>query len=200
MADGFGDAEQDLAVVHLQRHADAEGLEHPFDDLDQFDLAQQRARADHVDVALVEFAVAAFLRPVGAPHGLNLVAFEGERQFALMLHDVTRERHRKVVTKSFFADFRRAAHLLVRQSGGVVARIENLEQELVALVAVLAQQGREVLHRGSFERREPVGAEHPADRVENILAAHHLHGGEVARALGNRRFLHGKNNFLIFHS
>ena len=112
MADRLGDAEQDFAVVHLQRHADAQRPEHALDDLDQFDLAQQRAGADHVDVALVEFAVTAFLRPVGAPYGLDLVALEGERQFALVLYDIARERHREVVTEPLLADFRRLTHLV----------------------------------------------------------------------------------------
>ena len=189
MADRLGDAEQDFAVVHLQRHADAQRPEHALDDFDQFDLAQQRAGADHVDVALVEFAVTAFLRPVGAPYGLDLVALEGKRQFALVLYDIARERHREVVTEPLLADFRRLPHLIAGQAGGVVARIEYLEEELVALVAVFAQQGRKVLHRGGFERREAVGAEHAPDRIENILAAHHLRRGEVARTFGYGRFL-----------
>ena len=121
MADGLGDTEKNLAVVHLQCDADAQRFEDPFDDLHQLDLAQQRACADHIDVALVEFAVTALLGTVGTPHGLNLVAFEGERQLALMLDDVAGERHREVVAQALFANLRRGANLLVRQSGGVVA-------------------------------------------------------------------------------
>ncbi len=63
VADRLGDAEKNLAVVHLERHADAQRTEHPLDDFDQLDLAQQRPGADNVHVALVEFAVTALLRP-----------------------------------------------------------------------------------------------------------------------------------------
>ena len=198
MADRLGDAVEDLAVVHLQRHADAQPAEDLVDDLHQLDLAEQRARADDVDVALVEFAVAPLLRAVGTPHGLDLVAFEGEGQLALVLHDIAGEGDRQVVAQPLLADARRLAHLVVRESGGVVARVENLEEELVALVAVFAQQRREVLHRRGLERRKAVGAEHRADRIENVVAAHHLHGGEVARALGYGRFLHVR--FSVFVS
>ena len=189
MADGFGYAVENLAVVHLQRDADAQRREDPLDDLHQLHLAQQRARADHVHVALVEFAVTPLLRTVGTPHGLHLVTLEREGQFALMLHDIAREGDGQIVAQPLLADVRGAAQLPVRKARGVVARVENPEQELVALVAVLAQQRREVLHRGGFERCETVGAEHLPDRVENVVAAHHLRGGEVARAFGYRRFL-----------
>ena len=190
MADRLGDAVENLAVVHSERHGDAQLAENALDDLHQLHLVQQRTRAHDVNVALVEFAVAAFLRPVGTPDGLDLIPLERQDDLALMLHDVAREGHREVVTQPLFADFRRLPQFVGCKSRRIVARIENLEQQLVALVAVFSQQRGEVFHGGGFERRETEGAEHLPDRVENIVAAHHLGGREVARPLGNRRFLH----------
>ena len=142
MTDRLGDSEQDLAVVHLQCHADSQRPEDALDNLHQFDLAQQRARADHVDVTLIEFAVTALLGTVGSPDGLDLIAFEGEGQLALMLHDIAGKGDRQVVTQPLFADFRGLTHLVVRKSGGIVARIEDLEEQFVTLVAVFTQQRR----------------------------------------------------------
>ena len=164
----------------------------PLDDLHQLDLAQQRARADDVDVALVELAVAPLLRTVGAPHRLHLVTLEGEGDFTLVLNHVAGERDRQVVAQALLANLREAAQVALAEPRRVVARVEHAEEQLVALVAVLAQQRGEVLHRGGFERREAVEAEDAPDRVENVVAAHHLRGGEVARAFGYGGLLHGR--------
>ena len=189
MTDGLGDAVENLAVVHLQRHADIQRLEHPLDDLHQLHLAQQRPGADHIDIALVEFAIASLLRTVGPPYGLNLVTLERESDLVLVLHDVAGERDGQVVAQPLLAHLRGVTHLFVGQSGGVVARIQDLEKQFVSLVAVLAQQGGEVLHRGGLQRRESEGAEDRPNPVENVLATHHLQRGEVARTFGYGWFL-----------
>ena len=76
MADRLGDPVKNFAVVHLQRYRDSQFGKDFFDDFDQFDLVDQAAAADHIDVALVKLPVASFLRPVGAPNRLNLITFE----------------------------------------------------------------------------------------------------------------------------
>ena len=63
-------------------------------------LDGHRRRADRVDVALIELAEAALLRPVGAPHRLNLVALEELRQLRPILGDDARERHGHVVAQA----------------------------------------------------------------------------------------------------
>ena len=97
MAYGFGDAEEHLAVVDLECHGYAQIAENAFHDLDEFQFAQQAAAADDIYVALVEFTVATFLRSVGTPYGLYLITAERECYLALVLHDVTSQRYRKVV-------------------------------------------------------------------------------------------------------
>jgi hypothetical protein len=56
----------------------------------------QLVAADDVDVGLGELAVAALLRPLAAPHLLDLVAAEGELELAGVLQHVAGERHGQV--------------------------------------------------------------------------------------------------------
>ena len=189
VAYGFGYAVEDLAVVHLERYVNSQLAEDPLHDLDKLHLVQERPRPYDIHVTLVELAVAALLRAVGTPYRLYLVTLEWKHYFSLVLNDIAGERHRQVITQPLLAYLRGVAHLLVVETGGVVARVEYLEEELVSLVAVLAEQRREVLHGGRLERREAVGAEDALYGLEYVCAAHHLGGREVARTLGNAWFL-----------
>ena len=189
MTNHLGNTIEDLAVVHLQCHADAERLEYTLHDLHKLHLTQERLRADDIDIALVELAIATLLRTVGTPYGLHLVTLEGECNLVLVLHNVAGKRHREVVAQTLLRDLRGLTHLLIREVSSVVARIQDLEEQFVALVAILTQEGREVLHRGGLERSKTIEAEDRLDRIENIVTTHHLNGREVARTLWNRRFL-----------
>ena len=185
---------QNLAVVEFEHDIYAQPAEHLLYNLYEFDLAQQRTAADDIHVALVKLPVTSFLRSVGTPYGLHLIAFERKHYFALMLNHVTGERHRKVVAQSLFAylcgkSCRRTCGLgAYRRSE--IARIENLEKQFVALLSVLAHKGGEILHCGSFERRESVQTENALYGIENVGAAHHLHRREIARTFGYGWFLH----------
>ena len=189
MSDRFGNAVQDFTVIHLKRNTNSKLAENPFHDLHKLHFVQQRARPDHIDVTLVKLAVTPFLGPVGPPDRLNLVTLERKDDFALMLHHITGQRHRQVVPQPFLANARGGAQCVVAQPGGIVPRIENFEQELVPFVAVFAQQRRKIFHCGRFERCEAEGAEHRTNGIEDIIAAHHLLGGKVARAFGYGGFL-----------
>ena len=143
MTDRFGYAVQYFTVIYLECYSNAEPLENFGDDLDQIDLAEQAAAADHVDVALIELAVSPFLRPVGPPNGLDLVTLEREGYFSLMLYDIAGQRDGQVIPQPLFAQpcregVRVAVQLLVAHSAQKVARVQYLEQQLVALVAVFA--------------------------------------------------------------
>ena len=57
-----------------------EAGKHLVDELEQFNLVDERVGSYNVGVTLVKFAVTAFLRSVGTPHGLNLETLEGETE------------------------------------------------------------------------------------------------------------------------
>ena len=132
---------------------------------------------------------------VGTPYGLYLVTLEGKYYFALMLNDISREWHGQVITQTLLAYLRCRAQLPVVETGCIVARVEYLEEEFIALVAVFAEQRGEILHGRGLERSETVGAEDALDGLEYVCAAHHLGRREVARSLGDAWFLN--SHFLL---
>src|SRR3979409_1282355 len=103
-----------------------------------------RRRSNGVDIALVELAEPAPGRPVRTPDGLNLVPLEKLRQLVLVLGDDAREGDGQVVPEREvgFA------------AGLVLAAAKNLENELVAFVAVLPQQRVDVFESRCLERLE----------------------------------------------
>ncbi len=120
-----------------------EACKHLVDELEQLNLVDERVGAYNVGVTLVKFAVTAFLRSVGTPHGLNLESLERELKFVTVLDNVTRKWNREVVTQSLFTQLRcelAGAFAGVEQCGvgsaQVVARVQNLKEELVAFFAV----------------------------------------------------------------
>ncbi len=99
-ADEFGDAGQNLTVVQLDGYADAQARKYLVDKLQQLDLAQQRVGTHHVGVALVELAVAAFLRAVGTPYRLYLTALERHGQLGAVHHHEACKGYGQVVTQA----------------------------------------------------------------------------------------------------
>ena len=131
--DDFSNSRENLAVVDFDADADAEAREHLVDDLHQFHLIEQRVRAYYIGVALIKLAVAPFLRAVGTPNGLDLIALEGHLQFLAVLHHVAGEGHGEVVAQAFLAEARgegrRALFGVVVGGNSVfeVARVQNLK-------------------------------------------------------------------------
>src|SRR5438067_1708857 len=99
------------------------------------DFNHRRRRADRIDVALVELAKPSAGGPVRPPDRLNLIALEELRQLVLVLRNHACERHGEIVPKR---EIRLPACL-------VLPAFEDLENELVALFAVLAEERFDVL-------------------------------------------------------
>jgi len=138
--------------------------------LQQLGLDDHRSRADGVHVALIELTEAPLLRAVGPPDRLHLVALEESRQLRAVLGHDPRKGNGEVVAE--------------RQVGlaGVCtfAALENLEDELVALFAVLPEQRLDVLHRRRLEGLEAVLLVDPGDHADDVLAAADILGQEIA--------------------
>ena len=146
-----------------------------------FDLDHQRTRSDGIDVALVELTKPAARRTVGAPDRLNLVALEEPAQRATMLGDDPRQRHGQVVAQRQIRFTRRL----------VLAAAKHFENQLRALVAVLAGERLDVLERGCFERLEAIAPIHVLDDADHVAAAAHVAGQEIAHAARGGRIWSG---------
>src|SRR5262249_48319134 len=118
-----------------------------------------RGRSDRVEIALIELAKPPARGPIGAPDRLDLVALEEPRQLVLILRDRTGQRHGEVVAQG---EVRFAGVL-------VLAALQDLENQLVAFFAVLAEQRLDVLERRRLERLEAVALVDVADNVDHVL-------------------------------
>ena len=130
----------------------------------------RRGRAEDVHVALIELAEAAALRPIGAPDRLNLIALEESRKTGPILRHHARERNGEVVAQT----------KICLAGAALFPALENLEDEPIAFVAVLAEQRVEVLERRGLERLEPVARVDALDRVDHVRPPPHIVGEEVA--------------------
>ena len=66
------------------------------------ELQRQGFLGDNVDIGLVKLAEASFLRAFAAPDLLNLIAFKGKMQAAVVLPHVTGERYGQIEMQSHF--------------------------------------------------------------------------------------------------
>ena len=141
------------------------------DGREQIDLDDQGRRTDRVDVALIELTKSPARGAIGAPDRLNLIALEELRQLVLILRHDTGERHRQIVPER---EIRFPAGL-------VLAALQNLENELVALVTIFAKQRLDVLERRRFERLEAISLVHIAHDADNVLPPAYFLWEKIAR-------------------
>ena len=105
---------------------------------------------------MIKLAVATFLWAVSTPYGLNLIALEWELYLLAVLYNEACKRHGQVVAQTFLADLGgqctdgAIGQLLRIQRTFPVAGIQDLKEQLVALLAILAHQRTEVLHSRSL--------------------------------------------------
>ncbi len=164
---------QHTAMVQPERVlGEAEPGQHVACRPQEFRLHHHRPGPDGVHVALVELAEAALLRAIGAPHRLDLVPLEELRQLRAVLGHDPRERHRQVVAQGEVGLPRLRA----------LAALEDLEDEAVALFAVLAEERLDVLDGRRLDGLEPVALVHVGDDADDVSAPPHVGGQEVAHA------------------
>src|SRR5262249_27887294 len=132
-------------------------LEHRVDDAGDLGVVDrvQRVAADHVHVALVELAEAAALGALAAPHLLDLVAAERERQLVGVLGDVAGQRHRQVEVQTH-----------VRLGAALLWLADRVD---LPLHAALGGQHVEPFHRRRLDRREAVELELLPDDAQAAL-------------------------------
>ena len=191
----FCNTGEEFAVVDFDSNADAKACEHFVNDLHQFHLVEERIATHYVRIALIEFAIASFLRTVGAPNRLNLETFEGKLEFFAVLHHIACKRHSEVIAQSFLAKLSGKGSCGVRfiLFGGNRARevsaIENFEEQFVAFFSIFPHKGGEVFHRRGFDLRKTIKTVDTADGVEDVVASCHFDESEIARTFGYKGFL-----------
>ena len=172
-------------------HPNAKACEHLVDNLHQLDLVEQRVGADHIGITLVELTVASFLRTVGTPDGLNLIALEGQLQLLTVHHHIAGERHSKVVAQSLLTELSGQMQRIALLKLGIsslceeVTTVQHFEEQFVTLLAVLAHQRLERLHGWCLNLLEAVEGIHLTNGIEDIIALGHLYRAEVACPFGN---------------
>ena len=149
---------------------EAEAAQRVGDRAENVRLDHGRRRPDRIDIALKELAEPSARRPVRAPHRLNLIPFEDLRDLVLILRDDARERHREVVPEREIG----FAGVLV------LAALEDLEDQLVAFLAVLPEQRLDVLERRRLERLEAVALVHTSNDVDDVFPPTDVIGKKVA--------------------
>ena len=174
-AEGLQEAGEHVAGVEQEAEAaDPQPGEHVVYRADDLGVRQPGSGSEGVHVALGELAVTALPRPVRAPDRSQRVALVRNRQLAAVGRGHPRQRHRQVITQG-----------QVGLAGPLVlATAQDLEDELVAVLAVLAHEHIEPLEGRSGERLEPVAREHRPHDVEGPLPGLELAGEEIP---GSRR-------------
>jgi len=120
----------------------------------------------HVNVGLIELAEATLLRPFAPPHLLDLVAPKREREVALALLDIARERHREVKVKAKLGDLSPATCQYVDLLGGLRLSAEALKR----------------LDRAGLDLTEAVEFEHLTQAIDHVELHETLGGGPFGEA------------------
>ena len=161
------------------------------ENLNEFQLAQGALRSDDVTVALGELLVASLAGTVAAPHVLDLVTLEREGQFVAVHDHKAGKGHRQIIAQRLLADARRQRRaVFARQKdviclGEVIPVVENLEDELIALLPVFASQRRKVLEGRRLDRHEAMGLEHVTQGAKHPMPAHHGARSKITGSLGD---------------
>ena len=108
---------------------------------------------DDIQVALVELAKAPLGGAVGAIDGRDVVAFEVAGQLIAVLGDDAGERHGQVVTQTGVGDVVFGWGLRAPLQLG--AALGDAEYQLIALFAVLAEQGIQSFERPALSGSKP---------------------------------------------
>ena len=146
------DADRGQEVVHDEHH---------------FQVGHGAGRADRVEVALHELAVAAPLRVLPPPDGCQVIPLEWQPQFVHVLGGEPGEGHGEVEPHADVA---------------ATVILEAVEL-LVGLLASLAREDLEVFQRRRIDRREAVRPVDPPRDVENPFPHERLRGQVIAKSL-----------------
>ena len=136
---------------------------------DDFRIRADASDANNIGIHLPKFAITSPLWPLAAEDRRDVIALEGEGDLALMLRDHARQRHRQVI-----------AH---RQGLAFAAAVPRCVDELLGILAIIAEERRVPLQHGGGERLIAVALEDLGDGVQHGVAPQHRLGQKIAKSL-----------------
>ena len=176
-ADAAVEAFRKFAVVDAQAEVgNRQGAQCLGDHQCNFDVVTERqvAVADDVDVRLGELAGTAFLRTLAAPHLLDLVTAEREREVAGVLDHIARERHCQVEVQ------RQGVVVALGCPGFLFVLLQAAESVHLFVDLTLAEQLADGFHCAGFDRGEAVQLEDTPQGVQHMQ----LHQPLLGKPLG----------------
>ncbi len=148
------------------------GVHQVVDHQRRLDVGGDGSRADRIEVTLHEFAVAACLWGLAAPHGRDVIPLERRPQFVDVLGDEPRQRYGQIESHRHVA----------------VARIAKSVHLAIGLLAAFPRENLRIFQSGRVDGSKSVRAIDAAGGVAKRFARHHPLRQEVAETLERSRF------------
>ncbi len=176
-------------MVNLNRIlVDVELMHHLFNHQYNLSFTDQWISAHHIGIALIKFAIPSFLRPVGTPHGLNLVAFKRQGYFVAVHHHVAGKGNSEVVAKAEFWFLRKpkfvnaieGINFFSGESGSQTFVRPNLINKFTSFFTIFSFKCIQIFHSWGLQRLKAILLEDGANSGENKLALGHFSRPEIA--------------------
>ena len=149
---------EDQAVVDAHLEAlETQGPHQVVNDQGRLDVGGVGRRADGVEIALPELAVAALSRVLAAPHWPHVIALEGRIQILDVHGGETRKRDGEIEAQSHVA----------------VAVVAETVNEAIRFLTAFSQENFRVFQGGGVNRGIAVGAINLAGLLQKMLARDH---------------------------
>ena len=147
---------------------------------DELNLRHVGAVAQNVDVALGKLAEAALLGLVRSPDAADLQGLEGRRQQGGIGGVIAGQRDGQIIAQT---DVRQIRAVFLQLLFQIPAALEDLEDQLLILAALLVGQVFDVLDSGGLDLGEAVFAIGLADHAHDVLSEQDVRRQRVAHAL-----------------
>src|SRR5947208_11914754 len=141
----------------------------------KFYFIDQGIAAYYIRIALIKLTVSSFLGPVGSPHWLYLVSFEGKTEMAVVHGHIPGKWNGEIIFQCSFCNgfcvlplqnvFKLFSHLPF--FGWIIQTVvKDLEDQFITFFTILPHQGVQLFYRRSFQRLESIQLKYASDCVE----------------------------------
>ena len=161
--------------------SEAELFENLRDGCKHVSFGEEAVGSGDVHIALIEFTKAAPAGPVSPPHRLDLISLEESGEVSVLCDDPG-ERNRQVVAQAEVGELALGDLVLFEGSFQRISSVQDAVEKLVALRAVFAKQGGEVLNARGLDWCKTVELIDLADHIDDIAPAQQFPGEEISHA------------------